>query len=82
MTVRDDGRGIPKADMTKALSRFGQVSPGTGSGLGLPIAQEAIGSFGGTLTLDRDADWFAVRIVLPACRTDQTSRVEDQSALG
>ena len=72
IVVRDDGRGIREADTDKALSRFGQISPSSGSGLGLPIANEAIASFGGTLTLGTQADWFTVTLDLPAIRDGAT----------
>ena len=65
IVVRDDGRGISDEDTDKAMSRFGQISPSSGSGLGLPIANEAIASFGGTLTLQRRDGWFVVTLDLP-----------------
>ena len=65
IVVRDNGLGIRDEDADKALSRFGQVTPNSGSGLGLPIANEAIASFGGTLTLGTQSGWFEVRLVLP-----------------
>ena len=71
ITVRDDGRGIAETDAVKALSRFGQIAPSSGSGLGLPIAQEAIASFGGTLSFGQSDGWFEVRIVLPVCEPEQ-----------
>lgn len=51
ITVADDGAGLDPAHFDTALSRFGQVTPGKGSGLGLPIAQAVAEAHGGTLDL-------------------------------
>ncbi len=38
--VQDDGIGMSSQDAPKAFSRFGQLQPGQGSGLGLSIVQQ------------------------------------------
>ncbi|MEM9248130.1 MAG: sensor histidine kinase [Pseudomonadota bacterium] len=65
ITVEDDGRGIDPAAFERALSRFGQVTPGTGSGLGLPIARAVAEAHAGALTLAAKDRGLSVRIVLP-----------------
>ncbi|WP_421906575.1 sensor histidine kinase [Mameliella sp.] len=45
--VADDGKGVPAEQVPTALSRFGQVDPGAGSGLGLSIADEVARLHGG-----------------------------------
>jgi two-component system sensor histidine kinase TctE len=51
LAVSDDGRGISTAEVPLALSRFGQVGTGEGSGLGLPIAEAVVASRGGRLEI-------------------------------
>lgn len=63
--VRDDGRGLPAKHHNVALSRFGQVTPGTGSGLGLPIAKAVAEAHGGQLELADNAPGLVVRVTLP-----------------
>ena len=65
LTVSDDGCGLEPAQFELALSRFGQVTPGIGSGLGLPIAQAVTQALGGTLELIPNASGLRVKIVIP-----------------
>jgi two-component system sensor histidine kinase TctE len=58
--VRDNGKGIAPADFERALARFSQISPTSGSGLGLPIAQAITEAFGGQLELASSGHTFAV----------------------
>ncbi|MEX3017931.1 sensor histidine kinase N-terminal domain-containing protein [Gymnodinialimonas hymeniacidonis] len=63
--VADDGRGIEPSQFAIALSRFGQVTPGSGSGLGLPIAQAVAEALNGRLELSPNAPGLSVRLILP-----------------
>ena len=65
ITIRDNGRGIPAEAHQTALARFGQVQPGAGSGLGLPISEAIVSKLGGSLTLDADGPGLTVRVTLP-----------------
>ncbi len=63
--VIDDGVGIDPAEWDLALSRFGQVSPSEGSGLGLPIAKAVAEGAGGRLELMQSSQGLRVRMKLP-----------------
>ncbi len=65
ITVEDDGAGLDPADVQTALARFGQASPGEGSGLGLSIAEAVAERHGGTLILDTARRGLAVSLRLP-----------------
>ncbi|MEM9476937.1 MAG: HAMP domain-containing sensor histidine kinase [Pseudomonadota bacterium] len=65
ITVADNGRGLEPSQFEMALSRFGQVTPGSGSGLGLPIAQAVAEALGGALELTPNASGLCVKIVIP-----------------
>jgi PAS domain S-box-containing protein len=57
LTVRDTGIGIAAQDIAVVLERFGQVDSHlsrkhSGTGLGLPIAQQLVEMHGGTLTVE------------------------------
>ncbi|MEM0922630.1 MAG: sensor histidine kinase [Pseudomonadota bacterium] len=49
--VSDNGRGVPEADIPRAIERFAQLTPGEGSGLGLAIATAIAKAHGGTLDM-------------------------------
>lgn len=70
ITVEDDGRGIAPSKFALAMSRFGQLSPGFGSGLGLPIAKAVAEALGGNLDLVSKDPGLAVQISLPTSRMD------------
>ncbi len=70
ITVEDDGQGIAPSKFALAMSRFGQVSPGFGSGLGLPIAKAVAEALGGNLDLVSKDPGLAVQISLPTSRMD------------
>jgi signal transduction histidine kinase len=54
--VRDTGRGMSRDEREHAFDRFYRAERGgEGFGLGLAIAEEAVGALGGTLTLDSSA---------------------------
>ena len=63
--VGDEGAGLGRDHYETALSRFGQVSPKTGSGLGLPIATAVAEALGGTLTLSDNRPGLLVCLSLP-----------------
>jgi len=54
------------SDFDRALSRFAQVSPAKGSGLGLPIAKAVTEGAGGTLRLRAARPGLIVTVTLPA----------------
>ncbi|MEM9392755.1 MAG: sensor histidine kinase [Pseudomonadota bacterium] len=66
LSVEDDGKGVSKTDVPVVLSRFGQVSPGDGSGLGLSIAQAVAERHGGRIALNTDPPGLGVSLILPA----------------
>ncbi|UWQ23095.1 sensor histidine kinase [Jannaschia sp. W003] len=66
--VADDGIGLRAVDIETARARFGQVRPGEGSGLGLPIAEAAAQAFGGTLELVPREPGLVVRMRLPLAK--------------
>jgi two-component system sensor histidine kinase TctE len=60
--VSDDGKGIEVANFERALARFGQIDPTSGSGLGLPITQASAQAFGGQIRLTSSEHSFAVEM--------------------
>ncbi len=54
ITVADTGTGIPAEDLTRIFDPFtrGADRPGTGTGLGLPIARRIVEAHGGQLVVD------------------------------
>jgi two-component system sensor histidine kinase TctE len=69
--IADDGIGMNPADMATALERFGQVVPGKGSGLGLPIAETVGRRHSGTLEVRPGSDGLTVQMRIPLCDPDQ-----------
>lgn len=65
LRVRDNGSGIAQDQYAHAMSRFGQVSPSAGSGLGLPIAKATAEGAGGSLSLEGGSTGLTVRVTLP-----------------
>lgn len=63
--VADDGVGIAPDQFELALSRFGQVRPSEGSGLGLPIARAAAEGAGGGLRLTSAGSGLTAELRLP-----------------
>lgn len=51
LLLKDNGVGIPTDKHIEAISRFGQASSGSGSGLGLPIAARVMENHGGSLEI-------------------------------
>jgi signal transduction histidine kinase len=70
LTIRisDDGPGIPDADRARLLTRGARLDEAMpGHGLGLAIAADRVGAYGGTLDLGRaDEGGLAVTVTLPA----------------
>jgi two-component system, OmpR family, sensor histidine kinase TctE len=63
--IDDDGIGLTEDQFDPALSRFGQVTPSAGSGLGLPIAMAVAEGAGGRLKLTTLTKGMAVCISFP-----------------
>ena len=64
--IEDDGIGIPGSSMEAAKIRFQQLSPTSGSGLGVSIADAVARQHGGTLVLEKGNSGLKVRFVFPA----------------
>jgi len=65
VSVDDDGKGLDVDQFDLALSRFGQVVPGSGSGLGLPIAKAVTEALDGELELSLRHPGLSVRMTMP-----------------
>ncbi|GAB5449316.1 sensor histidine kinase N-terminal domain-containing protein [Gymnodinialimonas sp.] len=63
--VNDNGRGLEDEEFDLALSRFAQVSPATGTGLGLPIAKAVVEGASGQLMLKKQSPGLSVQMDLP-----------------
>ena len=68
VTVDNDGASVAAGDVPNIISRFGQVEPGPGSGLGLSIADAVARRHGGKLEVHPKVDGFSVSIILPLNR--------------
>ncbi|MGN6334363.1 MAG: ATP-binding protein [Motilibacteraceae bacterium] len=67
LRVADDGQGMSADVLERALEPFFTTHPGSGTGLGLSVAQGVVGQLGGHLTLESVPDegttasvWFPV----------------------
>lgn len=65
LSVADDGRGLPPSAAEQAFRRFGQISPGDGSGLGLSIVREVARGHGGDATVEPAEKGACLTIRLP-----------------
>ncbi|MEM9319174.1 MAG: sensor histidine kinase [Pseudomonadota bacterium] len=63
--ISDNGKGLDPDQFDLALSRFAQVSPVSGSGLGLPIAKAVVETAGGDLAMAARDPGLAVTLSLP-----------------
>lgn len=72
ISVKDNGKGIAPQDFERALGRFSQVGPSTGSGLGLPIAAAVMRDHGGKITLQNVDGTFCVEMALPVSTNNLT----------
>jgi two-component system, OmpR family, phosphate regulon sensor histidine kinase PhoR len=69
LEVVDEGRGIPLEFQDKMFDRFFRGGNGSGFGLGLSIASQAVRVSGGSLEIDSEPGrGTAARITLPAAR--------------
>jgi signal transduction histidine kinase len=70
VTVKDDGRGIPAADLPKVKKRFFKAANALrGSGIGLSVASEIVERLGGVLEIaSEQGQGAAVTIALPLFR--------------
>ncbi|KUF11141.1 sensor histidine kinase [Pseudoponticoccus marisrubri] len=73
IAVSDDGAGVTPEQVPVVLARFGQASPGEGSGLGLSIAEAVARRHGGALDLDAAGPGLTVRLRLPAAAQRPTA---------
>lgn len=66
--IRDDGPGVPEADLARLVQRGVRLDEsGTGQGFGLAIAAEIAVTVDGELTLANTENGFEARLILPAC---------------
>jgi signal transduction histidine kinase len=70
VTVKDDGRGIPPADLPKVKNRFFKAANALrGSGIGLSVASEIVERLGGVLEIaSEQGQGTVVTIALPLIR--------------
>ena len=68
ITVADDGAGLSPDDYQAAVGRFTQVTPGSGSGLGLCIAHSVAERHGGNLRIHRVKQGARLSMDLPIAR--------------
>ena len=66
ISVRDDGRGLTAEEVDLARERFRQMSPSSGSGLGVSIVEAIAISHGGTLELHPRTPGLEAVLDLPA----------------
>lgn len=71
--LEDDGKGIPRDQIETALTRFAQVGPSEGSGLGLSITREVAEGHGGSLILKPLEKGLRAIILLPRKGSDDHS---------
>jgi len=62
--VRDDGPGIPAADLPRIFRPF-YTTRSSGTGLGLAISNKIVAAHGGTITVDRERGETVFRVHLP-----------------
>ncbi len=79
--VRDTGRGIPPEDLERLFEPFFTTKPvGVGSGLGLPICESIVSSYGGDIAVkSKVGEGTCVTVRLPS-RREETERVETRGA--
>jgi len=65
LRVKDTGIGLEPSDSVIAFSRFSQVRPSTGSGLGLSIAQIICDNHGGSLEIEEVPTGTSIAAVFP-----------------
>ena len=65
IAVCDDGKGIAEKDRSRALSRFVQIGPSKGSGLGLPSCASVVRAARGRIELADAGPGLCVRLYLP-----------------
>jgi two-component system NtrC family sensor kinase len=72
ITFEDNGRGIPKADITHIFDPFFSTKePGSGTGLGLFITNDIIKAHGGSIDVESEPGYFTrFTIFLPAAAQD------------
>lgn len=67
LSVRDNGPGIPQAELPRIFDRFYRV-PGTrsnGSGLGLAIVKQIANAHQAQIEIDNSSEGFCVRVIFP-----------------
>jgi CheY-like chemotaxis protein/anti-sigma regulatory factor (Ser/Thr protein kinase) len=82
ISVKDDGRGMPRDVLANAAEAFFTTKGRRGNGLGLAMVRSFVTDSGGTLDIESEPDQGTeVRIILPAeigdATTDGTNRAED-----
>jgi two-component system sensor histidine kinase TctE len=65
VTISDDGVALSPEDTDKAFSRFGQIEPGIGSGMGLVIVASVADRHGGLLRINAVDHGASITLGLP-----------------
>ncbi len=65
LRVKDNGASLTPKDAERVFSRFGQLQPAAGSGLGLSIAVSAAEKNGGSVKIDEVAEGASITLSLP-----------------
>ncbi|MFO7607715.1 MAG: ATP-binding protein, partial [Candidatus Krumholzibacteriia bacterium] len=77
--VRDDGAGIPAADLPRIFRPF-YTTKSSGTGLGLAISHKIVTAHGGEIAVDRDGSETVFRVALPRRAADAAPRQREEAS--
>jgi signal transduction histidine kinase len=82
ISVRDNGRGIPKENLTRLFEPFFTTKPNSGTGLGLWVVKQFVDTWGGQISvqssteIDRHGTTFELHVPLVALSRHKNVNVE------